>query len=510
MKTPKIINALNHIDEELLEEATQQPAAVPKSKKSWKPVLAAACVMVIAGGAVLWGWPSPNGDFAAVGGAEEGNGVPEGAPAFHYEGPILPIFAQQETALTINRHVVFDFAPQKSNWNDSLFWVEDHYQITNDTAENQTINLVYPFCANFTQTPWPVIRVEDEEVSADLVSGGYAGGFAGVPGHEQMDVNLTGLTGWEDYQALLQGSSYWQAAQAKAPMLNQPVTVYELTNFQGAEGQNAATIAVHFKMDPEKTSILTYRFNGGSSDSETGSETRSAFIHEGGAKTTAKTRYLIAVGEDIIQYQVKGYQDGSCEPEKALPGLTADIIRWEGTLGEVLEKVAKEEYEEIKGKGTAGSETLAPQVSFEGYFEAVSKFFSRNGPQGKEPRERYAQGELLDILRETATMPRVLYWIFPVTVPAGESVQLTVEMQKPTSYFYEWQDSRYAGVQSVELAAQLGSNLSFSGQSAEIRGAENLEIVEQNFGFDPQNEIWKTQLNTQQSHWKLAVRQKEE
>lgn len=509
MKMPRIINALNHIDEDLLEEAAKEPAVDAKVRRNWKPVLAAASVMLIAGGAMLWGWASQNNDFAAAGGAETENGVPEGAPAIHYEGPILPLSALEETPLSINRRVVFDFAQEKSSWSDGRFLVQEHYQLTNNTAEEQTVNLVYPFCANFRQSRWPVIRLENEEIHASLVSGGYAGGFAGVPGHEQMNVNLSGPDGWEDYQTLLQDGSYWQAAQSKAPVLEQLVTVYELSNFQGAEGHDAATIAMHFTMDPQKTSILTYRFNGSSSGLVPGKETRSAFIQNGGAETNGKTCYLIAVGEDITEYQVKGYQDGSCDLEKELPGLTADVVRWESTLGEIFEKIAREEYEEIKNKGTAEEGALAQEVSFETYFEAALKFFAQNGPQGTESKERYERGELRDILQETASMPRVLYWTFQVTVPAGESVLLTVEMQKPASYFYEWEDPRNARVMSFELASNLGSNLSFASQSVEICGTENLEIVEQDFDFDLQNEIRQTQLDPERSHWKLAVRLKE-
>lgn len=498
MKTPKIMKALSFVDEDLLEEACGEKAPRKQPQKFWKPALAAACACFCAG-ALFWMKAfAPCRPELAEGGTDKS---PEaGSPPMHYEGPILPLSALEENALSAERSILLDLAGDVPEPEGGL-WVRDEYRLTNHTDADQTVNLIYPFCGDFKRSPWPAVRLQGQEISTQLIAGGYAGSFQGVPGAEQEGINLKEPESWEDYKTLLENADYFKEAKAAAPALEQPVTVYKIENFTGAQGQDAATLAMHFKADPQKTTLLTYGFNGMERDPETGNEIRSFFVRE-----ERGPRYLIAVGEDLAEYQLKGYQNGSCERGNELSGLTADVTRYPSTLGEVLKEAARQEYE----KQAAGSDRhLAKEVSFETYFAAASKYFAKYGPLGSQPKQRYEEGELSVILSEAAVLPRVLYLQFPVMVAAGESVQVSVEMHKPTSYYYEWQDPAMAGVNSFELAGTLGSGISFASQRAELKIRKETEIIEQDFGFDPQNEVLERELDLNKDCWNLKVRSKQ-
>ena len=60
------------------------------------------------------------------------------------------------------------------------------------------------------------------------------------------------------------------------------------------------------------------------------------------------------------------------------------------------------------------------------------------------------------------------------------------------------------------MVTELGSNLSFTKQTAMISNIESIEIIEQNFGFDPENGITVVELDLTEPHYYLEVREKEE
>ncbi len=68
---------------------------------------------------------------------------------------------------------------------------------------------------------------------------------------------------WEGYKALLENGCCKSNAFMPYPVLSQQVTVYSFTDFEAPEEYDAATQAISFTIDPDKTTILQYGFNGG-------------------------------------------------------------------------------------------------------------------------------------------------------------------------------------------------------------------------------------------------------
>ena len=72
------------------------------------------------------------------------------------------------------------------------------------------------------------------------------------------------------------------------------------------------------------------------------------------------------------------------------------------------------------------------------------------------------------------------------------------------SFDYACAQTKNRGVTGYDLTTVLGSDLTFTGQTAQLTGWEQVEIVRQNFGFDPENGI--TQVPLTLEHYYLEVR----
>ena len=66
------------------------------------------------------------------------------------------------------------------------------------------------------------------------------------------------------------------------------------------------------------------------------------------------------------------------------------------------------------------------------------------------------------------------------------------------------------GISGYDLVTKLGSNLTFTGQTAKLEERGRIEIVRQNFGFDPVNGITKVELDMNEPHYFLEVRTSKE
>ena len=243
-----------------------------------------------------------------------------------YAGPILPMtLAGQQDELTANRALTFDFTSQKDENGRTLTGaqVQDAYELSNHSDKALTVTALYPFAGSFKDMPslLPTISVDGQPVQATLYAGVYSGGFTGV-GTDDPDesLNLKRLETWEGYKALLENGAYQQQALSPYPKLDQKVTVYEFSNYKAPlDEYDAATQAISFEIDPAKTTILQYGFEGLAWD-ENGYRQYSYFVPNG-VSMRSETKMLIVIGEDIGEYSLQGYEDGGCDEGEELDGV---------------------------------------------------------------------------------------------------------------------------------------------------------------------------------------------
>lgn len=526
MRAERLFRALGLADPALVEEALE----IRARRVEWKRWAAlAACLALVLGFAVSGsfrgdGGMAPGGtDAGSSGGAMDGdagadsggdgNGGAEGGIAFlSYAGPVLPLDTLENPAeLTAERTVTWDFAPGAYPDGERRQWgaeVADAYILCNGTEEDLAVTALYPFAGSFAELALPAVTVNGEAVEAALYAGAYAGGFQSAAGPEGADtLNLAGLSSWREYKALLEDGAYREQALGEYPALDSPVTVYEFSDFEAPHGEyRAATQAVSFTIDPERTTVFTYGFNGCEWD---GGFRRYSYFVPDGKRNEPKVKLLIVLGEDIGAYTLQGYQNGGCYPGEEIKGVSCTVTRRTAALDAVLELACRDCLEGY-GSYAEGWVTEDGPVTFGMYRRAAAELLSQYGPLSGTPMDRYADGRLDDLIQETLWQDRVLYLRFSVTVPAGGSVRVECDFWKAPSFDFACSGSENEGLQGYDLVTRLGSSLNFTRQSAALVNAGNVQITGQDFGFDPEGGVTSVELDLEQEHYYLEVRPVEE
>lgn len=529
MRAERLFRVLGLVDPDLVEEALEtRRRAVP-----WRRALAACLALAIGLG---FGWRMTGGfggygsgssggaDLGGIGGAAggtgpsadpgEGGGVEDGITFLSYAGPVLPLTAEETAAgLTAERTVTWDFAPGAYPDGEPRQWgaeVTDAYVLRNSTEEDVTLTALYPFAGSFSKLAeaLPAVTVDGETAETELCAGPYSGGFQSTSGAERPDtMNLDDLNSWREYKALLEDGTYLEQALGPYPSLDIPVTVYQFSDFEAPlEEYRAATQAVSFRIDPEKTAVFTYGFNGMESD---GDFRRYSYFVPDGKRNEPKLKMLIVLGEDIGDYTLQGYQDGGCDPGEEIDGVSCSVTRRETTLDEVLDLVCRDCLERY-GSCAEDCVTEDGPVTFRMYRGAAAELLTRYGTLSGAPMDRYADGRLDDMLMETLGQKRVLYLRFPVTVPAGGSARVACAFWKEPSYDFGGAGTGNEALQGYDLVTRLGSSLDFTRQSAALANPENVEITGQNMGFDTGSGLLDVELDLEQEHYYLEIRPKEE
>ncbi|MGI5900414.1 MAG: hypothetical protein ACOX8S_10940 [Christensenellales bacterium] len=501
----RLFNAVTNIRDDLIDRAQYSKANA--LRRSWKPWAAiAACAVLAVGAAAVMLQQSfrlPGGSSGGAGAG--GSGHADGSSVFmSYAGPVFPLtLSEQDSEITANRHIAYDFSLARE---DSLrVWgahVQDNYTLLNHSSQQREASLLYPFAGSFNELAkqMPTITVDGELVSPTLHPGGYSGSFTGVHGADDPEgsSNVLHLDSWEGYKALLESGGYQAKALADYPSLGQQVTVYSFTDFEAPLDEfNAASQAITFTINPEKTTILLYGFNGGEYGAE--GQRRFSYFVPNETRRESSEKYIVVLGDDIGEYALQGYKNGAIEKGNELDGVSASVTRTERILSDVLGDIVKNfilVYDD--GKGLAVSDGM--------FLGAVSEFMLEYGLLSGSVRDRYDTAMLEDMISETKNLDRIFYLEFPVTIPAGRSASVMASMHKQPSYDFHCTGSDNVGVQGYDMVTRIGSNLYFDAVTAEITNIDEIEIVRQNFGFDTASGVTKVSIDPTIEHYYLEIK----
>ena len=529
MRSEVIYDAVTNLDSDLIVEA--QKRRFPAVKLC---AMAAAAALVIGIGSVT----VPRFLGARQGTtADGGGGGGDGGSAFmSYAGPVLPMtLGEENEAITARREITLDFAPWVPVWitNEeeaaSRDWlteeerrevleqynewfpeggyetystdilVTDQYVLTNDNADAQTVTVRYPYVTTLRAAEAPVLTVDGTEAAAETIFGSDAGGFVGNQPEDGGDWNIQEPDSWEGYRDLLKSGEYEAAALAPAPDLSKiPAVVYRFTDaaytWTDIEPENPDLVAA-FDQDYEATKVLNYGFNAGSWDPEAGRTEAGYSI--GRSEWAEETKYLVVIGEDIGPIQLQaGFPDADGTYE-----VTAQITREETDLETILREILALEL----AKKADLSWFEAGQVDLEDYYTAAARAFADYGPLAEGAVRRYDNGMLDDFLSDVLVRQRVAYLQTEVTIPAGGSVTVAVEMTREGSYDFYGAGGQ-TGVYGYDMTTTLASNLRFTGQTATLLDHGQIEIVRQNFGFELENGVSTVALDLAVPHYYLEVR----
>ena len=122
------------------------------------------------------------------------------------------------------------------------------------------------------------------------------------------------------------------------------------------------------------------------------------------------------------------------------------------------------------------------------------------------PAGRYMDEGLDGIIANRNVLRRLCYLEFFLLIPPGEDISVVADLRKKPSHEFPHMGSRTLGVQGYDLVTHLGNNLHFEQLTAEIAAHENMEILEQNFGFDLPGGTSRVMLDPEGEHYYLELR----
>jgi len=486
-------------------------------------IIAAAIVLSVSTIAVVVLWhnsmsntPPGGGGFAAARQAEDGSTI-----FMSYAGPVFPLSSLCDTDnITAKRTVLLDFSGFGAAYSDSGLHVHrndipvsDRYVLTNDSDEAQTVHLVYPFVGNFFEYGRfaPTVLKDGLIIDTQLLAGAYSGGFVGFEEGDGILVNLMSLSSWQNYYALLSDGRYLERALGDAPSLYKPVIVYEFTDTTADfDASINPTLAVGFSLDYDRTTVLSYGFHGGSFDSDGGFMRQSFSIPREGTRAEDRIFKLIILGDDISDINMQGYANAGWHPGQEREDISAVMTRRESTLDVVLSDLVASfvrSHQDIHDPDFSifnfgGFET---QAASEMFLRSVTELLFDYGILANTVASRYQTGWLSEMFWEVMAMDRVFYLVFDVTIPAGGSTEVAIEMRRPGSFDFFCGKGSNMGLYGYELLTTLGSTLNFTNQSATLIGSDYIEIVRQNFGFS-QDGVLNAELKQNTPRFFIEVR----
>ena len=494
-RTLVLMEAITDIREEYIDEAENCPRRIVTLPRI--AGLAAACFVLFFGGLFILAklGVAPIGHYGAGGGSNESGSY------MYYAGPVLPLTALEDEGLTAERRVTLDFGsyqevPLSSGQRKII--VTDEYLLTNPTEEDRSFTLYYPVIMDLVAETDPAVTVDGAELETELIVGPFTAGTGRQPR----------LNDWEDYKNWLE-DGYLQRALEDPPSLDVPVIVYELMDCWGERSETVKnpTLNMEFIVDRTKTAVITYGFNGGTDDPATGVCQRHTSVPRKGTRGDGQSVYLLVLGEDIGEYALHSYTDGSCSEPTDRAGGT--VARYVSTLGEMVQKIhiQSQDLEEAVSSGlppaiaeeirtsTRARDLIAAHWGQIGLLEGDYTRFWQSIDHSLEDEF----GHLRD--------KRVLYYRFTVFIPAGESHRVAVTSEKHASYDFvgSRQDLNRNG---YDLTTVLGSSLDFTRQEATLAGAEYITILNQNFGFDPEKGVLQVTLDPVEERYFIEVETK--
>ncbi|MBR6259250.1 MAG: hypothetical protein IKR21_03475 [Oscillospiraceae bacterium] len=523
MNRNDLFRSLNDVDDAVLERSEE--TIQKKRPPAWlKWGAAAACLAIV----VFVGY---NAVISGVFSANGGSGGREGMTYMSYAGPVFPLSAMEEAPeIEAERSVDYDFSPYISTAKTyetiengvsqtrsyegyrSESIVTDSYTLKNTSGEDKTMTLIYPFAARLSgdKAEKPMITVSGVPVETKLHIGPYSGSFTGAYGGEDNGetFNLSELSSWEDCRALIE-AGYMSSAFDELPELNQPAVVYELKDRYGNRSERAASttpeLRMEFNIDYDKTTVFSYGFNYFSNDYEAGLCALGTWVPHPEHPDYGQSAYIIVLGEDLGHYTLTAYTNGS--QKKVLEDAGATVLRYECVLGEIFEKLAGVYLENYDSVVYGEDANLLSTLSKEEFAALASEYLYDYGLLNESPKDRYAHGSLEDIFSETRSVGRIMYLTFEATVPAGGSLTVTAEMEKPASMdYFGGKGTPYRN--GYDMVTQLGSVLSFTKQTASVSNTEAIEIIRQSFGFDLENGVTKVELDMAEPHYYIDVQKK--
>lgn len=437
-----------------------------------------------------------------------------------YAGPLLPLTLLEDCPdITAARRVEYTFPSYRASDYDRRGYsgyanVTETYILTNEAEEPRTVTLVYPFISRliFKET-FPTYTMNGEPVTLKLNAGPFTGYYPGVnySPHE--------LKSYLEYAELLADGSYYDRAMDEPNTLDIPVTVYQLKDFVNNSDVERPVLRMEYSYDPEQTMIFLEGLSGIDEYEDTGIRYSSIRIHPGDY-TEVTDFYLIVLGTDLENYTIRTFRNfpGYIGGDELLEDVSCTVEKFESTLGEMLRLIVGDGAEQHRYRfheldPLEGFYVIPPE-DLEMTLQLSAEMLYDHGPLNPSPIPRFIQ--LNELPYSVYKQERVFCSTMEVTIPAGESVEFTVDRIQYRSYENGYSSSTY------DLCTTLGSNLRFSEQTVRISDWDCIRLVKgengiyppnstiqvfqrENYGLDPDNGITEVTLDLNKPYYWFEI-----
>jgi len=508
MKAIDLFNSITDLPEKTVEAAERHRFIKSRQWVRYAAIAAALALVIGLGGMLARQSKAPiHGSNPHEGISSGGGGGENGYSYMAYFGPVMPLTAISGAEnVTAERRVDYDFSPYKEQLSQAI--VTDFYTLRNITDRDVTLSLLYPAALNIGSVAmgqFPHITVDGKEQNAVFYAGPCTGNLENYvdektnPFVEKAHLDADEAS-WEAYVAHLSDGTYQAAAFAPAPNLNVPVTVYKVDDYvlgPDYDGE-CPSLQISFAMDYEKTAVMTYGVEGGTIDRENGIRgcARGSLDRDENA-FPREPMYIVLYGDDIESYTLQGYQNMGCEPGQETD-ITATVTRYETTMDVFLHQIVDEYLADRQNDYLRDNDMLSRDF----LYRLADELLIQYGFLSTDDHDDDTLGGSLEEVFQAYDKTRVLYFAFDVTIPAGESVDITATMPKEGNENFVGEQLNTNG---YDLATHLGSTLSFTKQQASVSHTETVVMLENNFGFDQKTGVTTVTLDPAEEHYWMNV-----
>lgn len=409
----------------------------------------------------------------------------------NFTAPILPLAgyggSDRLDSLTADRQVTIDFTDDLSviDGNPGLPptpRVTDRYVIRNESDRAFSNIFFYPWAGSLTTYDGrhiPTVTVDGEALELEV----DASGPNPIP-----STSAVTLRTWEDYAALVSDWSYYGNSLSQPQLLlrDVPVAVYDI-QYTGYEGNDAirdpwsATLALECTLSGPDVQVFTYGINGFDG---TGARRRYSFFLNANSRPIHR---LIVVGGVLEDCTITGYQDGSCDPEEVVPGLTGTVHEtlpgtldhglMGGAVYDCVEDFWWDQYGPLYTKETL-YRTACDVIINRACGPALAEWVGERD----EADAWYGDLASLDeIFNDAAVLERVFLFQCGVTIPAGGEVVIESSWYyTPSNNGTLEEDPTAFG---FDIAGGPEGALNIRSTRVEVRPSGDLDLLESNFGL---------------------------
>lgn len=383
----------------------------------------------------------------------------------HYRNPLLPLTSLSGgEAVEVQRDITLDFWPygREEYRHEDWIHVTDTYRLTNTSGSDAELELVWSTLGTLDQSP--VITVDGAMTEATLCP---------AADREEQAWNASSF---RKFAQVLTENDFLAEALAEAPEWDVPVKVYHFYDlaYTGEELYGEPYLTVDVTLG-KSTNLWARTF-----DWIQGEEKLMFAVDRGEA-------WLYVLGDDLEDLQTGGNRGINVGANTAIQGVTYELETYESTFMECLWEAAQAyvpyEAEELI--------LATPEMLYAGAMKQIV------GSSDQEPGGiRSMDTRFYQVYHDG----RMLYWVFPVEIPAGETVEVSVQFRHKPS------ENSNGLLHGYDIATSLCSNLNFTGLRVSVVN-EGLMVLdtEQNMGLDPSEGITTVELDPKQERYYIGI-----